>query len=234
MDISGVRQQGRVQEQKMGTFRFKNKSYEVDEQGFLTDFHQWDENFAEGMAESAQITGGLTREHWDVIYFIRSAFEDMGKCPQVYLTCNSQNLHLKDLKELFPSGYLRGACKLAGISYREGYLMHAWSNAELDPVNLRPPEKTYRVDVRGFLVNPFDWDEQYAVHKAYEMKMPEELSQQHWQIIRYLRSQYKKSREIPTVYETCRDNGIELKDLERLFPDGYHRGAVKIAGLRVR
>ena len=36
-----------------------------------------------------------------------------------------------------------------------------------------------------------------------------------------------------TAYETCADNEVEIEDLERLFPDGYHRGAVKISGLRV-
>ena len=29
-------------------------------------------------------------------------------------------------------------------------------------------------------------------------------------------------------------NLIDLDELQKLFPDGYHRGAVKIAGLRVR
>ena len=37
---------------------------------------------------------------------------------------------------------------------------------------------------------------------------------------------------VPTVYEACADNGLELEDLEQLFSDGYHRGAVKLAGLR--
>ncbi len=47
--------------------------------------------------------------------------------------------------------------------------------------------------------------------------------------------QFKNAGEtVPTVYETCEENRIEIEDLEALFPDGYHRGAVKISGLRVR
>jgi tRNA 2-thiouridine synthesizing protein E len=66
------------------------------------------------------------------------------------------------------------------------------------------------------------------------MKMPQILGEEHWRIIHYLRKSYRKNKTIPTVFETCKDNRIDLADLERLFPDGYHRGAVKIAGLRVR
>jgi tRNA 2-thiouridine synthesizing protein E len=36
------------------------------------------------------------------------------------------------------------------------------------------------------------------------------------------------------VTETCEANDLDIDELEQLFPDGYHRGAVKIAGLRLR
>ena len=94
--------------------------------------------------------------------------------------------------------------------------------------------KTFTIDANGFLVDPDDWTERYAFLKADEMKMPEGLTEQHWQLIHFLRDTYKKSKSVPTVYETCEAQGIEIDDLKRLFPDGYHRGAVKLAGLRVR
>jgi len=94
--------------------------------------------------------------------------------------------------------------------------------------------KTYEVDVRGFLVNPDQWDEYYALHRAYEMKIGGgELTEDHWKVIKFLRENYKKNKRIPTVYETCKKLHLEIDELERLFPDGYHRGAVKLAGLRV-
>ncbi|MBE9580198.1 MAG: TusE/DsrC/DsvC family sulfur relay protein, partial [Proteobacteria bacterium] len=77
--------------------------------------------------------------------------------------------------------------------------------------------------------------EYYAVYKAYDMKIHGgKLSDKHWQIIRFLREYYEKNEEIPTIYETCEANQINIEELEQLFPDGYHRGAVKIAGLRMR
>ncbi len=84
------------------------------------------------------------------------------------------------------------------------------------------------------MVNPDQWDEYYAVHRAYETKIPGgKLTDKHWQIIKFLRENYKKKKEVATVYETCTANGLDIEELEGLFPDGYHRGAVKIAGFRV-
>ncbi|UCE65137.1 MAG: TusE/DsrC/DsvC family sulfur relay protein [Candidatus Zixiibacteriota bacterium] len=219
----------------MATFTCKNKTFEVDSGGFLVDFNRWDEDFAEGMAPHLRIPHGLTGEHWDVIHFIRDTFKKTGRCPLVYETCRMNGLRRKELKKLFPTGYLRGACILSGITYREGYLGQAHMPTTAEDLNVISVEKTYRVDVRGFLVDPDDWDEYYAVYRAYDMKIPGgKLTEKHWQVIRYLRGSFKENETVPTVYETCEANQIDLEELEKLFPDGYHRGAVKIAGLRVR
>ena len=216
------------------TFTHKHKGYEVDSKGFLLDFDSWDENFAEGMAPEVKIAGGLTKEHWDVIYTIRSEFKEMGRCPLVYITCKISSLRVADLEKLFPTGYLRGACKLAGITCKVGHLGLPYHPAHSpDTISfMESYNKTYEVDVRGFLMNPDQWDEYYAIHRAYETKIPGgKLTDKHWQIINFLREKYKEKKKVPTVYETCTANGIDVEELEELFPDGYHRSAVKIAGL---
>ena len=218
----------------MSTFRYKDYDYQVDAQGFLINSQHWDTNFAEGMAADNGIGDGLTKEHWDIINFIRNTFKETGKCPLIYQTCRFNGLHLRELKDLFPSGYLRGACKLAGVTYKEGYLNYSWSPTTYDDFDSAYSTKTYRVEIRGFLANPTEWDEQFASFKAQDMKIPGGLSDKHWQIIHFLRNYYFKNNRVATVYETCEANNIEIEELERLFPDGYHRGAVKIAGLRVR
>jgi len=216
-------------------FNYKNKDYQVDQEGFLIDPRDWDINFAEGMAPKVQLQHGLSEEHWRIIDFIRRSFRESGKCPVVYQTCKSNNMHYRELKRLFPTGYLRGACKLAGVNYKEEYIdRQSDQGKEFTDSHGLLKEKIYRVDAHGFLIDPVDWDEQYALFKAYEMKMPEKLTAKHWQVIFYLRDSYKKNKEIPTVYETCEANKLELDELERLFPDGYHRGAVKIAGLKAK
>lgn len=220
----------------MDSFSFKGKTYEVDSKGFLLDFDKWDNNFPEGMAPKLKIAHGLTKEHWDVIHSIRSAFKATGRCPLVYETCKTNALTLKDLELLFPAGYMRGACKLAGITAAMGHLglqYHPTSSSETMSF-MESYDKTFTVDVRGFLVHPDEWDELYAMYRAYDMKINGGvLSDKHWQIIMFLRKSYQSNKKIPSVFETCKENGIDLEELERLFPDGYHRGAVKIAGLRL-
>ena len=218
----------------MNTFAFGNKAYQVDTEEFLSDFNEWDENFARGVAPKVGIISGLSEDHWKIIYFIRDSLKRTGKCPLVYETCRTNRLHVQELKKLFPAGYLRGACKLAGVTYREGYMDQSWVEDFAERITAgAQEEKTYEVNVRGFLINPNDWDKKFATYKAHEMKMPK-LTDKHWQVIYFLRESFEKNNLVPTVYETCEANSIDLEELEKLFPDGYHRGAVKIAGLRVR
>jgi tRNA 2-thiouridine synthesizing protein E len=69
---------------------------------------------------------------------------------------------------------------------------------------------------------------------AQDLKMEGGLNESHWKVIRFLRETFREKGEVPTVYTTCETLGLELGGLEELFPDGYHRGAVRIAGLHAR
>jgi tRNA 2-thiouridine synthesizing protein E len=219
----------------MRIFKRKGKTYDLDADGFLMDPKKWDPDLAEGMAFDHGIQGGLTREHYDVIHFIRRELDRTGKCPNLFETCRANNLRRSELKRLFPTGYMRGACKLAGVSYKEAYLGADYMEHSAKDLHAVATRQEYRVDVRGFLVDPDEWDEHYAAHRAYDMKISGgKLNLQHWRIIRYLRSTFYKTGQIPTATETCEANDIDIEELEQLFPDGYHRGAVKIAGLRLR
>jgi len=218
----------------MGRFIFNGKAYELDEGGFLSDYDSWDEDFAEGIAPEYKIIDGLTKDHWAVIYYIRNHINEKGRCPLVYKTCKANRLSYRGLKELFPTGYLRGVCRLAGVSYKEEYLGTALASLAAETAIEVVYDKKYLIDVYGFLVNANEWDENFAIHKAYEIKMPGGgLDERHWQIINYLRRHYEKFRIVPTIYDVCEANEVDLDELEELFPDGYQRGAIKIAGLRV-
>lgn len=217
----------------MATFTFtcKDKTYEIDNRNFLTDRDAWDKNFAEGMARKLNMPGGLGADHWKVIHFIRNTFMETGECPLVYQTCKANSLTSKTLKDLFPTGYLRGACLLAGISYQDR-LINYYGEAgpkKSAAASKEVPVKTYRIDVLGFLVDPNEWDEEYAWHRAQEMHI--RLIESHWRIIHSMRESYKKTGMVPTIFEVCEKNRIEIIELEYLFPSGYHRGANKIAGL---
>lgn len=216
----------------MATIDSGSKKYKVDRHGFLLDPADWDEEFAELMAPKVRIKGGLTEEHWKIIHFVRNQFAQMKVCPLIYAAARNNGFGLGRLRELFPTGYLRGVCKLAGITYRDGTIQHYWLEENRDRHEYAFAKKTYHIDCLGFLVDPAEWDENFALMKAYEMKMPHSLTDRHWAVIRFLRDRFAASGEIPNIYETCEENSIDLELMEELFPDGYHRGAVKLAGLR--
>jgi len=218
----------------MDTVTLRGKTYHVCGEGFLLNPDEWDADFAEAMALQMEIPDGLTEKHWAVLRFIRAFVKDKGRCPLVYETCDANALYVDDLQRLFPTGYQRGACRLAGSTYREGFLECGRLRRNHRNPNGEEPQKVYRVDVRGFLVDPNDWDEEYAAAKAYEMKLPSGLTDRHWQIITFVRDSFQVNGTVPTVYETCQANAMSIDELEHLFPDGYHRGVVKLAGLRLR
>jgi tRNA 2-thiouridine synthesizing protein E len=156
----------------MRIFKRKGKVYDLDSDGFLLNPKKWDAELAEGLALELGVHGGLTKEHWDVIHFIRGEIEKTGKCPNLFETCRANNLRRSELKRLFPTGYMRGACKLAGVSYKEAYLGADYMEHSAKDLHAVATRQEYRVDVRGFLVDPDEWDEHYAAHRAYEMKIP--------------------------------------------------------------
>ena len=217
----------------MKTVSYGKKNYQVDEYGFILAHDEWDEKFAQGMANEMGM-GELTDEHRKVIRFIRDSFKKNGACPLSYETARHAGLFSRDFKRLFPAGYMRGACKMAGITYADRLVNFF---GEERPVS-RPPElakadksKSYQIDVLGYLLDPAQWDREFAINRAFGMKMGK-LGADHWKIIDFLRAYFMREKRIPTVYETCEQNQLELSDLECLFPDGYNRGALRIAGLR--
>jgi len=213
----------------METISLRARKYAVDSAGFIFKDKRWDENFAQGMAPMVGIDR-LSARHWKVINYVRDTFEGTGRCPTVYETCRANYLTLKELKRLFPTGYMRGACKLAGVTYRAGY-----PNIAIEREITVHPEKgvkIYELDQHGFLIDPTQWDEIFAFKIAHQVKRVGDLIDRHWEVIYFLREAYMNSGVVPTVYDTCEALLMELDDLERLFPEGYQRGAVRMAGLR--
>ncbi len=217
----------------MKQFSHMGHTYEVDEQGCLLDPACWDENFSEGMARECEIPV-LSSEHWDVIRYIRDTYEKTGVCPTIFATCKAMGLLPEEMKRLFPTGYHRGVCRVAGVYYRVSHMPYgAHIKESVADMRALSHDKVYSTDVLGFLVHHESWDENYANHRAMEMNIPGgRLTEDHWRIIHFLRDVYQREQRIPTIYETCENCNLDLDSLEALFPDGYHRGALKIAGLR--
>ncbi len=86
------------------------------------------------------------------------------------------------------------------------------------------------IDEDGFIQEPEKWNEEVAKALA-KTEGVEELTEDHWKVIRYLRSYYLEYGIAPMVRKLCKDTGFSLKEIYALFPSGPAKGACKIAGL---
>ena len=59
----------------------------------------------------------------------------------------------------------------------------------------------------------------------------EPLTDQHWQVLRFMRSEYAEKGTGPTVRVLGKTSGVTVKELYQLFPKGPAKMAAKIAGI---
>jgi len=203
------------------------KSYALDTQGFLDPSGQWDEAFAKGMAVKQGIYNGLTDEHWRIIRYLRKKFLEEKTVPFTVIACMDNKIRLGTLRRLFPTGFHRGACRIAGINYKFICEVNFLLTYESDVA----PASVHELTPAGFLRDFEKWDKRFAGLVAREWDLPDGLTERHWGFIEYLRDRYADTGSVPTVYEACNSNSLELGELKQLFPEGYRRGACRIAGL---
>lgn len=99
---------------------FLKKKVETDQEGYLVDPAHWDENVAQMLAREENIQ--LTDEHWAVIKFMRDYYEQRQIAADArfvikYLAeeMGKGSAARSDLFKLFPYGYVKQACKIAGM-----------------------------------------------------------------------------------------------------------------------
>ena len=85
-------------------------------------------------------------------------------------------------------------------------------------------------DAEGFLVHPDQWTAAMADGIARENRI-DELTDRHWQVIRFMRAQYQAKGTGPTVRVLGKTSGVTVKELYQLFPKGPAKVAAKIAGI---
>lgn len=209
------------------TFTYGSRSYGLDRHGFLNPPSQWNEDFANGMAKELGITGGLTAAHWKVLKYLRQKFLLEQEVPVVVQACADNGLRLSKLRRLFPTGYHRGACKIAGINYEFMCETNIWLTYE----SYRVLRAQHQLTAAGFLENFDQWTEGFSELVAKEWNLPDGITESHRAVIRFLRNYFRETGSIPTVYETCKQAGVCLDEVRVLFPGGYRRGACRMAGL---
>jgi dissimilatory sulfite reductase related protein len=98
----------------MGQVEFKGKSFEVDDDGFITNFDSWCPEWVDYVKNSEGISD-LTDEHWKVIQVLQDYYKEHGTAPMVRVLTRVTGFKLKHVYDLFPSGPGKGACKMAGL-----------------------------------------------------------------------------------------------------------------------
>ena len=91
------------------------------------------------------------------------------------------------------------------------------------------------LDAEGYLVEPENWTE--AVAEEFARQENIQLTDDHWDAIRFMREQYDENQIIPDARHVIKHLSNRLgtdarKRLFELFPDGYVKQACRIAGMK--
>ena len=85
------------------------------------------------------------------------------------------------------------------------------------------------VDSEGFLTEYGEWTDELAVRLAAQIGI--ELTDEHWQAIRFLRKDYPDRGETATLRRVSVLAGIPIKQLFALFPGKPAKKMAYVAGL---
>ena len=91
-------------------------------------------------------------------------------------------------------------------------------------------ETPVEVDAEGFLQKPEQWSEAIAVQIAHDAGI-EELTDRHWQVVRFMRERYLATGTAPTIRSLGKESGGPVKELYALFPKGPAKLAAKVGGI---
>ena len=102
------------------SIEINGKVIATDAEGYLVDPADWDDNVAAALAQQEEIELGA--EHWSIIRFMRKHYDER----QIAADARFVKKLLADdlgygkkasgrLSELFPYGYVKQACKIAGM-----------------------------------------------------------------------------------------------------------------------
>ncbi len=227
----------------------RNLNFDVMEDGRLARLTDWNETVAEELAVRDGLT--LGPDHWAVIKAMRNYYHAYNVAPvKKLLKRNLQRQTGTDrftddyLDQLFPGGVLLQGSKIAGvpIPYLDAELeRNRYQGKPAAPVSHFPESfefegKTCRVSHMGNLLDIHIWNSRLAEHMAEKEGIT--LSEDHWEVINFLREFYFTYGISPMIRIMMRymaeDIGPERADKEhlyRLFPKGPARQGSRIAGL---
>jgi tRNA 2-thiouridine synthesizing protein E len=85
----------------------------LDEEGFMTEYDEWDEELARQLATNIGID--LTDRHMVAIDFLREDFRAQGETPTLRRVSVTAGIPTKELFELFPKKPAKKMAYIAGL-----------------------------------------------------------------------------------------------------------------------
>lgn len=86
------------------------------------------------------------------------------------------------------------------------------------------------VNEEGFFVHPETWTEEMVPELARREGI-DPFTDQHWQVIRFMRNEFLTKGTGPSVRVLGKSSGVSVKDLYLLFPKGPAKVAARVAGI---
>ena len=90
----------------------------VDDEGFMTEYDEWNEDIAAALASNIGIELGET--HWQVIKFLREDYKEQGETPMLRRVSNVGGVPTKELFQLFPKKPAKKMSYVAGVPKPHG------------------------------------------------------------------------------------------------------------------
>lgn len=88
------------------------KAIEVNEEGYLLQFAQWDKTIGEAIAQEANVS--LSPRHWEVLNYLQDEFKKESPL-SIRKIGKSGVVDIKEFYALFPIAPLKTATKIAGV-----------------------------------------------------------------------------------------------------------------------
>lgn len=86
------------------------------------------------------------------------------------------------------------------------------------------------VNEEGFLTKPDQWSEELAPELAKAIGLGE-LSDRHWELIRFLRKDFEEAHETATLRRVSARTGMPVKEIFALFPAKPAKKLAYVSGL---
>lgn len=89
-----------------------NSTIDVNEEGFMTDFSQWNKEIGEALAKESDLE--LSPRHWAVINYLQDEYRKEVPL-SIRKVGKSGIVDIKEFYGLFPKAPLKTATKIAGV-----------------------------------------------------------------------------------------------------------------------